>query len=89
MNVTQRLSSGQCKQSKLQAHGRQGPDKSQVCAHQYGLPKQRRGDMVAGRSGSAPLLACNYYTVRADASGSFPHDWELQVCFMLQGLPPS
>ena len=55
MNVTQRLSSGQCKQSKLQAHGRQGPDKSQVCAHQYGLPKQRRGDMVAGRSGSAPL----------------------------------
>ena len=28
-------------------------------------------------------LACNYYTVRADASGNFPHDWELQVCFRL------
>lgn len=26
-------------------------------------------------------LACNYYTVRADASGNFQHDWELQVCF--------
>ena len=26
-------------------------------------------------------LACNYYTVRADASGNFLHDWELQVYF--------
>ena len=26
-------------------------------------------------------LACNYYTVRADASGNFLHDWELQVRF--------
>jgi hypothetical protein len=29
-------------------------------------------------------LACNYYTVRADASGNFIHDWELQVlCYPL------
>jgi len=25
-------------------------------------------------------LACNYYTVRADASGILLHEWELQVC---------
>ena len=38
--------------------------------------------------GAHHSLACNFYTVRADASGNFLHDWELQVmvrafCFIL------
>ena len=49
------LLSGQCKQSKLQVYRHQSADEPQVRARQHGLPKQRWGNVVAGRSGSAPL----------------------------------
>lgn len=39
-------------------------------------------DLGAGRA-----LACNYYTLRADASPNFPRSWTLQVRgFRLSGL---
>ena len=37
--------------------------------------------------GAQHSLACNYYTLRADASGNCLHDWELQVCTIIEPAP--